>query len=587
MGFIKTEDNRALLEVALGNRPADMVIENGILLDVHSGRIIADRSVAIYGQWIAYVGRNAGHTVGDRTQVIDARGKLLAPGYIDVHTHLANYCDLSEVLTAAMAGGTTSYVSEMESFGVACGAEGVQLFLDQIRRQPVKIFCLIPPIVTLSPALAPRFITPEQIRRLLSEDMVVGLGESYWQNAILTSDDRVLALMRETRRAGKSVQGHAAGAVDKKLAAYAAAGAVSCHESVSSEDILARLEMGYLVILREGHIRKDLESLRPLIGQIDYRRMALCTDGVDPDGLIKNGYFVDVVQKAVDMGIPAMEVLRMATLNPAEHLGLSHLIGAVAPGRFADILLLAEPGIMMPELVISQGRIVAEAGRPVETVPKVPLPEQLTRTLHVPRVFPEDFIVPMPSTNNATIRTMDIQSNGLVAREGAMSIDTGQMQIRADVQGDLLKVVFIENVSGRGEKFVGFLRGWGQRQGAVASSLSWDSAGIIAIGANDRDLALAVNQVIEMQGGYALAVNGSLQQQIPHPIVGYISTLPIEAYSRETNAFKDALQRLGVPFASPLLSLVVLTSAAIPFIRITEKGYFRFRENDYVGMVSH
>lgn len=577
--------NRQLLETALGNESADLVIRDGILMDVYTGRVVPHRSVAVAEKWIAYVGPDADYVIGERTRVIEAGGRVIAPGFIDPHTHIANFWNIADFLKYAIPGGTTTYITEVEGFPFASGAEGFRDFLDQVRDRPVKIFCLIPPMVSTSPAAAGRFITAEETAELLRDEQVIGLGESYWQSAILTPDDRILQLIQETVKAGKSVQGHAAGAADRRLAAYAAAGAASCHEAVSAEDVLNRLEMGYCVMLREGHVRKDLESISPLIGTIDLGRCALSTDGTDPEMLLSQGYFTDVVQKAVDMGLKPIEAIRMATLSPAAHFGLDHLIGGIAPGRFADILILPRPETMRPDMVISEGQVIAEGGKTLVSLSRIPYPDQLLKTVHVPLIAPEHLAVPLAACSKAGgVRTMDIQENGLVAREGLAKIVPQNETVSPDPGSDLLKIVFIERVSGRGERFVGFVRGWGQKRGAVASSLIWDAAGIVAIGADDVDLAGAINRVIELQGGTVLAVGGEIACEISFPIGGYSSERRIEDLTADASALQQAVRDLGSNLPSPRLTFETLASAAIPFVRITEKGYFRFRENDYVGL---
>jgi len=577
--------NRRLLETALGNEPADLVIRDGVLMDVYTGRVVPHRSVAVAERWIAYVGPDADYAIGEQTRVIEAGGRVIAPGFIDPHTHIANFWNIADFLKYAIPGGTTTYITEVEGFCFALGAEGFRAFLDQVRDRPVKIFCLVPPMVSASPAAAARFIAVEEIRELLRDEQVIGLGESYWQSAILTPDDRILHLIQETVKAGKTVEGHAAGAADRRLAAYAAAGATSCHEAVSPEDVLNRLEMGYCVMLREGHIRKDLESIRPLIGEIDLGRCALSTDGADTEFLLSEGYFTDVVQKAVDMGLKPIEAIRMATLNPAAHFSLDHLIGGIAPGRFADILILPAPETMRPDIVISEGRVIAEGGKTLVSLPRIPHPDQLLKTVHVPLLSPEELSVPLSACSKpGAIRTMDIQANGLVTREGSAQLSSSTGTVLADPGNDLLKIVFIERVSGAGERFVGFVRGWGQKQGAVASSLIWDASGIVAIGADDLDLVQAINRVIELQGGTVLALGGEIAIDIPFPIAGYGSDKKIEDLTSEVSGFQKTVGDLGSTLRSAHLTLETMASAAIPFIRITEKGYFRFRENDYVGI---
>lgn len=583
--FPRTAPQRRLLEIALGHEPADMVIRDGVLMDVYSGRLIPDRSVAVHDRWIAYVGPDAGHTIGKNTRIIEAGGRVICPGYIDAHTHIANYWNIADFLKYAIPGGTTTYITEVESYGFALGAEGVRAFLDQIRGRPVKIFCLIPPLVTISPACEPLYVSGQEAAELLTDEDVIGLGESYWQNAILTPDDRILDLIQVTLKAGKTVQGHGAGAHDRRLAAYAAAGAQSCHEAVSPEDILERLEMGYVVMLREGYIRRDLDSLRSVKDDIDLGRVVLCTDGANPEVLLERGYMHDVVQKSVDMGIAPLKAVRMATINPAVHLGLSHLTGGVAPGRFADILLLPGPDIMEPDLVISEGQIVAEKGETVVELSRRPYPETLYHTVKIPPLWPEELAVPLSAVGaDRKVRIMDIQANGLVTREGTAEIKSEGGFLLSDPEKDLLKIVFIERVSGRGLGFVGFIRGWGQKRGAVATSLSWDASGIVAIGADDRDLATAINRVIEIQGGTVVSVDGEFPVDMPSKIGGYVWEKPVEEIHGELKHFQQTVTGLGCLLENAQLTLVTLTSASIPFIRISEKGYFRFRKNDYAGL---
>ncbi|MCF8143663.1 MAG: amidohydrolase family protein [Deltaproteobacteria bacterium] len=573
--------NRKLVETALGNEPADMVIQDGTLLDVYTGRMLPHRSVAVKDEWIAYVGPDASYCIGNHTEVIQADGRIISPGYIDAHTHLPYLFDLTDFLAHAIPGGTTTYITEAESYAFALGAEGFRVFLEQTRDRPVKIYSLIPPMITLSPASGSWCITREEARGLLTSDLVIGLGESYWQGAVLTPDNRVLELIQETRRAGKSVQGHGAGAFDRKLAAYAAAGAVSCHEAISTEDVLSRLELGYFVMVREGYIRGDLEIISSIGNALDMRRVGLVTDGISPELLVERGYFVDVIQKAVDLGLDLMRVVQMASLNPAEHLGIDHLVGGVSPGRMADILLLPEPGIMMPDLVISKGRVVAETGRCTVPLSRVPHPDRFMRTLNVAPVSASALRV---SAGNGYVRTIDIQEGGLVTREGKATAVLVDGELSADPATDLCKCVFIERASGASEKFIGFVRGWGQKKGAAATSLCWDSSGLIAIGVDDRDIATAINRVIEIQGGTVLVKEGTSLVEIPCEAGGYVSGMEIGTLVSELKRFQKILRDLGSGLESAHLTLCTLTSAAIPFIKMTEKGYARFREGDLVGI---
>ena len=275
----------------------------------------------------------------------------------------------------------------------------------------------------------------------------------------------------------------------------------------------------------------------------------------------------------------------MVTLNPAEHLGLDTFIGGIAPGRHGDLLLLKEPGIMKPELVISKGRVVSEQGRMTVSIPEAVYPDEIMNSVKIAPVVPEDLVVPASfSDGERRVRTLDIQPGGLVTREGrAVPLVVGGNLV-ADPLKDLLKILFIERISGRGERFVGFVRGWGQKQGAVATSLCWDAGAVVGIGGNDADLVLAVNRVIEMQGGTAIYVEGSLKADIPLRVGGYVSQLKMPELANRMDMFQKAISSLGAIPDFAQLTLSILTTPAIPFIRMTEKGYHRFRENDLVSV---
>lgn len=586
-GVESGRDMQRLMDTALGKRPADLVVRDGTLMDVYTGRLLPGRSVAVSGEWIAQVGPDLGYAVGPETRVIEADGRVICPGFIDAHTHLINYFNIREFLSYAVPSGVTCLIAEIECYGFILGAEGVRIFIEQTEASPIKIYTLVPPMVSLSPAAQSLMITPEQLAGLFEDPRVIGLGESFWQAPVLQSDQRILALIRETHKAGRSVQGHAAGAFDRKLAAYASIGVESCHEAISTEDVLNRLEMGFYAMIREGDIRRDLEIILPLKDKIDFRRVILVTDGTNPSLLIGNGYLKDVVQKAVDLGIDPMEAVRMVTLNPAEHLGLDKLTGGIAPGRHADLLILPDARTIRPQWVISKGRVVAQEGRMTVPIPAARYPDRLMNTVRAPAVPSSALVVPESCADReGMVRTLDIQPGGLVAREGRARPRPVSGYLAADPADDLLKIFFMERISGRGEAFIGFVRGWGQKRGAVASTLCWDTGGIIGIGENDEDLASAVNRLIEIQGGSVIVVDGERKLEIPLRAGGYVSELKMPELAERQGRFQEIMTSLGTGLDFAHLTLSVLTTPAIPFIRMTEKGYYRFREGDIVGLGS-
>jgi len=258
------KDAHRLMRVALGQEPAQTVIVNARVVNVYTAEVLPGQTILIDGAWIAYVGEYRDFDFSRTAHVIDAAGKVIIPGLIDGHTHLAWFFSVPEFLKAAIPGGTTTIVTEtMEIYPVA-GYDGVCDFLASLADQPIKIFATAPAMASTSRRTMG--IRPKDLQRLLQRDDILGLGESYWQT-VLQQPQRLLPALTDTLIAGKRLEGHSAGARGRKLAAYAATGISSCHEPISAEDVLARLRLGLWVMAREGSIRRDLKSIAPIKDQ--------------------------------------------------------------------------------------------------------------------------------------------------------------------------------------------------------------------------------------------------------------------------------------------------------------------------------
>ena len=317
-----------LIQVALGDTPADLVLVNATLLNVYTGELQKNQSISVADKWIAYVGENAQDAIGSDTIVIDAAGKTVIPGLIDGHTHLGWMCTIDEYLRYIIPGGTTTIVTETLELYPVGGLDAVQEFLGSLEEQPIKILATAPAMVSISRKAGHMPI--QDLKRLFSNNSVVGLGESYWQS-VLQQPDILLPRFDETLKSGKILEGHSAGASDKKLNAYIATGITSCHEPIKADEVLQRLRLGIHVMAREGSIRRDLEEIAKINrSKVDLRRLILVTDGIHPEDLLDKGYMEYVVQKAIDYGFEPAVAIQMATLNAAEHFGVDHWVGAVS-----------------------------------------------------------------------------------------------------------------------------------------------------------------------------------------------------------------------------------------------------------------
>lgn len=572
-----TAESAALIEVALGRAQADMVITRAKLLNVYTGEWLKDCAVSIKGRWIVQVGAEALDAIGDNTRVIDAAGRVVVPGFIDGHTHLAWIFSIRAFLPYAMAGGTTTVITEtMESFPVG-GATGVFDILDSFQDQPIKVWATAPAGVATSPAA--HGIDMVVLKKLLARSDVVGLGESYWQS-VLQTPEVMLPVIDACRKMGKAVEGHTAGARGKKLMAYVATGVGSCHEPILPEEVLELLRLGLYVMIREGSVRRDLEATAVIKDTgVDLRRLILVTDGTSPQGLVANGYLEKVVQKAIDLGFDPVQAIRMVTLNVAEHFNLDHLIGGIAPGRYADLLILPDESTIRPQYVISNGVVVAQDGQ-VQAVSRSHdfLPENL-QTIRLPRPFTAaDFDIAAPSSGPVAMCRVIEMVTDLVTTERHIEMPVENGQIRPLPGQGLNKVAAVERSRGDGQTFVGFIKDFGLGAGAMACSAAWDTADIIVVGADESDMAQALNRLKALNGGVVVVNSGKVLAEVALPILGIISYLPMETLAVGLDGVNAAARGLGVTFPDALLSLVTLTTTAIPYLRICEQGLVNLKD---------
>ncbi len=579
-----TDKAKGLINVTLGEEKADLAIIDATILNIYTGELLENYSVTSKGEWIAYVGDDPGDTIGPDTTIIDGKGKTIIPGLIDGHAHLIWFYNVSEFLRYAMVGGATTIITEtMESFPVM-GYEGVVDFLASLRDQPIKIFATAPAMVSISKRA--RGISKETLRELLVRDDIVGLGESYWQ-AVMQEPEEFLPIFKETLRFGKRLGGHSAGAKGKKLMAYIAPGISSCHEPINAEEVLERLRLGMYVMVREGSVRRDLAPIsRIKDAGVDLRRVILVTDGIGPGDLLEKGYMEFVVQKAIDCGFDPVDAIQMATINVAEYFSLDGIIGGIAPGKYADMLIIPNPRIIKAECVISRGKIIAREGNLLVPPRKHTFSGASLNSIHLLRELePSDFSIPVKkNSSHVDVRIID-QITDLVTKEIIISLPVIEGEIRSDVSRDIAKVAAIDRGYSPGKIFVGLIRGFCLSTGAIASSAAWDTSDIIVVGENDKDMAGAVNRICALQGGAVVYAKGKILAEIPLPVFGIIADMPIEMLARRMEEITRAIKDLGSPSDNPLLTLNTLTGAAIPFLRVCEEGLVNLKDGKTLGLI--
>jgi len=571
------------MRVALGEAPADLAIVNGSVVNVYTGEV-EPASVLIKGERIAYVGSDTGKAIGSSTRVIDAKGKTLIPGFIDGHTHIDTIYSISEFLKYAMRGGTTTIITETCTLAPPLGYDGVIQFLKSAKNQPIKIFITAPPLVTLSPVTEEHAITLPQLRRLLRRKEVLGLGESYWGD-VVNGNQRVLDLIAETVRRGKKAEGHSAGATGAKLQAYVSSGVSSCHEPITAEEVRERIRLGLFILIREGVVRRELEAIAPIKDDDALlNRLAIATDGIGPEELATGGYMEFLAQKAINLGFDPVRAVQMATVNVARHFAIDDDIGGIAPGKYADIAIIPDLKTIKAEYVISNGRVIARDGQLLIKPRKHRYPQSMFNTIHLSRDFTaDDFTIPTEG-NQVKVRLIE-QVTNLVTREAFTDMTATDGQLKADTSRDILKVAAIERAYRTGKSFTGLIRGLGLRNGAMATTTTWDCGDIIAVGADENDMARAVNRIKELGGGIVLCAGGSIAAEIALPVGGTISTEPVETIAEKFKRVQEAAAGLGAKSPNFGLTLATLPTPAIPFLRVCESGLFNLKENRFVDLI--
>lgn len=588
--FMVDEDfvyrTKHLFNVAQGKEQAHLAVIQATLANVYTGEMLENQTICIWDKWIVYVGQNPGWAIGPDTEIIDAGEKAVIPGLVDAHTHISDWrYTPNTFLEHVIPGGTTAIVTEtVEPYAVG-GYEGVIDFMNSLVDQPIHFFGTAPPSISISPNFPP--ISLDHLQDLLSRSDIIGLGESFWQ-VLLNDSDRILPIFEAVLSKEKLLEGHSAGAADNKLNAYVAAGISSCHEPINAQEALDRLRLGLYVMIRQGSIRKDLQEIAALgRAEVDPRRLILVTDGMGPEDLLEKGYMEYVVQKAMDSGFTFMEAIQMATLNPATHFNLDHMIGGIAPGRYADLSILSDTSTIQPELVIGKGRIIARHGQCLTVARVHQFQTQSMDSVHLPSPFTAaDFKIPInEARNKVTIRLIDMITD-LVSAEAQAELQVMDGEIAAVPSQDIAKIAAINRTNNPGQIFVGLIRGFGIKSGAFASSSSWDLGNILVVGTSDVDMAEAVNRIQVLKGGVTVCRQGKIMTELSLPIMGLMTDLSIPDLVQSIDWVKASLQTLGVNFRNPILTLNTLTGAAIPFLRICEHGLVNLKSGPCSLIVS-
>jgi len=544
-----TGDLARRLAVARGDEPADLVVRGGSVLSVFT-REWLDVDVAICDGVIAGLGEYEG------VETLDAEGAFVVPGFVDAHMHLeASKLLPSEFARLVLPLGTTAVVADPHEIANVLGTDGVHWLIDVCEDVPLDVFFTASSCVPASGFESPRRpFTPGDLESLLRRTRVIGLAEMMNFPGVISGAASELAKLAV--EGADRVDGHAPGVLGRALQAYAAAGIGSDHEAFTADEGRERLRAGMWLLIREASAARNLQALVPLVAEFGPSRMAFCTDDREPEHIAADGHINALVRDAVGYGVAPEDALVMASHHPALWHRLDSL-GAIAPGYQADLLLLPDLERFVPEIVLKRGR-------PVDDIPRTPVPEWVTKSVRVQSVSAGDFRIDWEGGRARVI--------GLVPGQIVTESLVEQLAEAVADAPFLAKIAVVERHLGTGRIGLGLVRGFGLERGAFASTFSHDAHNLIVVGMSDDDMARAVERLVELGGGLVVVDGGEITAELPLPIAGLVSDRPLAAVIEASEATVAAVHALGSGVESPFQSLAFLALSVIPSLKITDHG---------------
>ena len=548
------------IEVAHGEKPADLVLNNAQVVNVFSGDI-HETSVAVYDGIIVGLGDYKGRIE------IDLGGQYVCPGFIDGHVHLESSMVIpAEFARAVVPLGTTSVVADPHEIANVLGLDGIRFMMEASRNLPLSVYIMLPSCVpaTDMETSGAKLYSPD-LEMLLNHDQVLGIAEMMNFPGVIHRDREVLEKIRIAR--WKRVDGHAPLLSGKDLAAYVTAGIRSDHECTQLAEAREKIRNGMYIMIREGTTAKNMRELLPLVTDHNAHKCFFVTDDRHPVDLIEDGHINAIVRGAINLGMDPIRAIQMATINTAQYFQLKRL-GAVSPGYVADLLVLSDLESVSVEQVYKDGRLAAQDGCLVDW--ELPArPPDIRSTMNINWMGISDIGIDAAGTR---IRVIGVIPDQIITEHLVEDARIENGRAVADPSRDILKIVVAERHRASGNMGRGFVRGFGLREGALASSVSHDSHNIVAIGTNDDDILTAILEIVKMRGGQVVIKNGAVLAGLSLPIAGLMSDQPLESVRDSLDRLINAARACGCVLADPFMQMAFLALPVIPSLKITDKG---------------
>lgn len=579
-----------LVDVSQGRLPADLVLKNCNLLNTYSGEIIDNVEVAIYKDRIAFVGADAKHTAGKNTKTIDLEGKFISPGLMDAHAHMDFLVTPTELAKQALLHGTITIFAEPVDMVGVLGYRGFNLFLQEVRRLPIRVFTMVPMAIPQDPKFSgTRYMKYNEVVRALNNDDVLGLGEVLSWIRVLEKEKELMKMMKYALSRNKIINGHTAGARGAKLEGYISSGIFSCHEPINYDEVIERLRLGMWVMLREGTVRRDIEGMISQLKskEISTSRLMMASDGVDPEDIMKVGYIDHSLRLCVRSGINPARAVQIASLNTATYYGLDGDLGGIAPAKFADIVVFNNLQDFTIGKVFVGGKLLVDNGM-ILVKQSFRYPSWARKTMRVKkRLQASDFYIKPPKEKVRDGRVSVVIANlqtDIITRQDSAELGVVNDNVVASGQQDIWKVAVIDRHWDSGKIGLGFIKGFKTNIDAFAGTINIVENQLVVIGMQEEAMVMAANAVIRMNGGAAVIKDGSVIAKYQMDIAGLMSSKKFEDAEKEYEEMNNTLKMHGCPFDKPLKMLLFITFVALPEVRFTHNGMVNVRRRDYASI---
>ena len=555
---MKKKELENIIDAARGEIKADIVIKNGKIFDLISGKL-RNSEVAIFGNKIIGIDENY-----KAHETINAKNKIIVPGFIDTHLHIeSSMVTPFEFEKFVLPKGVTTAICDPHEIANVLGIEGIKYFIKASEKMIMNLFVKLSSCVPSSPLeTSGAAIDSTELKKLVTEKNVIGLAEMMNYPGVLNKDSEVIEKL--LKFSNYHIDGHSPLLSGKDLNAYISSGIITEHEATSLEEGREKLEKGMRLLIREGSVSKDLKSLSPLINERFSPFIAFCTDDRNPLDIIEKGHIDHIIRSAIKYGADILSVYRASSYSAARSFNLND-IGLIAPGYKANLAILDSLEKCNAETVICNGKIITnDLFKKRKNLKPIGI-----KSVKAKKTSVLDFKYEIMSK---TIDVIEIIPGKIITNHLKLKIANKNEISFPDIKKDIAKISVIERHGKNNNISNAFVRGFGFKQGAIASTVCHDHHNIVVAGVSEKDMVISSNRLRDIRGGFVVANNEKILAELALPIAGLMSNKPFMEVYKELIILRDAAKSLGIILEEPFLQLAFLALPVIPHLKITDKG---------------